>query len=75
MFAEMQLHPGYIGSTAMFGLSGPLVMMMKLVLRAVALLGTSFDDEMQIFATEAESRAFLALRRPLRQQQTLNRRG
>jgi hypothetical protein len=46
---------------------------MKLVLRAVALLGTTFDDEMQIFATEAEARAFLALRRPQRQRQAARR--
>ena len=70
MFAAMQQHPGYIGSTAIFGLNGPLVLLMKLVLRAVSLLGTSFDDEMQIFSTEAEGRAFLAQRRPLRQKQT-----
>jgi hypothetical protein len=73
MFAEMERHPGYMGSTAMFGASGALALVMKLVLRAIALLGTTFDDEMQIFATEAEARAFLALRRPQRQRQAARR--
>src|SRR3569832_1295049 len=53
-FDEMKRHPGYIGSTAMFGVPGPLALVTKLILRAVALLGLHFDDEVQMFATEPE---------------------
>ena len=74
MFAEMELHPGYLGSTAMYGMPGALALVMKLVLRAVAILAKDrYDDEMQLFSTETEARAFLDKRRPLRRQQAAAR--
>lgn len=75
MFEEMKRHSGYLGSTAIFGIEGALFSVMKLVIRGVSLLSIKFDDEMQIFSTEAEARAFLAKRRPQRQQQAAKRRA
>jgi len=74
-FSEMKRHQGYLGSTAIFGLSGSMVWLMRLVLRGVALLGSYIDDETQIFASEAEARAFLLKRRPQRQQQAAQRKA
>jgi hypothetical protein len=75
MFAEMQRHPGYLGSTAMFGFSSALTLVLKLVLRAVTLLANNYDDEMQLFHAEPEARAFLVERRPLRKVDAARRRG
>ena len=73
-FDEMKRHSGYLGSTAIFGLSGTMVWLMRLVLRGMLLLGSYLDDEVQMFATEPEARAFLAARRPQRQKQAAQRR-
>jgi hypothetical protein len=72
-FAEMKLHDGYLGSTAVFGLSGAMRVVLLLLIRAMALLARNFDDEMQVFATEAEARDFLTLRRPQRRAEAQSR--
>jgi hypothetical protein len=74
-FDEMRRHSGYMGSTAIYGLSGTLTWLMKLVLRGVGVLASYIDDEVQLFATEEEARAFLNKRRPLRQSQASSRRA
>lgn len=73
-FAEMKRHSGYIGSTAIYGLSGTMAWIMKLVLRGVAVLASYIDDEVQLFDTEHEGREFLVKRRLLRQRQAAQRR-
>jgi hypothetical protein len=69
----MKLHDGYLGSTAVFGLSGAMRVVLLLLIRAMALLARNFDDEMQVFATEAEARDFLTLRRPQRRAEAQSR--
>jgi hypothetical protein len=66
-FEELKRHHGYIGTTALFGATGAVAWMLKLMLRGFALLATHVDDEVQMFSTEAQARAFLARRRPQRQ--------
>lgn len=73
MFDEMKQHAGYLGSTAVIGLHGPMIWLMGLIMRGVALLGRHFDDEFHICASEEEARSFLRKRRPLRQRQAAER--
>lgn len=73
-FDEMKRHSGYLGSTGVYGASGTIAWLMKLVLRGIALLGSYLDDETRMFSTEAEARAFVAMRRPQRQLEAAARR-
>jgi hypothetical protein len=73
MFDEMKQHTGYLGSTAVFGLKGPLIWLMGLIMRGVALLGRHFDDEFHVCANEDEAWSFLRKRRALRQRQANER--
>lgn len=70
---EVKLHPGYLGSTAVFGLSPYMRVLLNLMGNALRLLGTQ-DDELECFKDEEAARAFLALRRPLRQKQAAEKR-
>ena len=74
-FEEVKRYSGYLGSTGIYGLSGPMMWLMRLVLRGLILLASYIDDEVQIFSTEAEAREFLNRRRSLRQRQVAQRRS
>lgn len=73
MFDEMKQHAGYLGSTAVIGLNGPMIWLMGLIMRGVALLGRHFDDEFHVCANEDEAWSFLRKRRSLRQRQATER--
>lgn len=66
-FEEIKRHHGYVGTTAMFGATGVVAWLLQLMLRGFALLVTHVDDEVQMFSTEAQARAFLLRRRQQRQ--------
>lgn len=72
-FDETKRHPGYLGSTAVFGLSTYMRVLLNLIANALRLTGDQ-DDELRCFADEAAAIAFLRARRPARQQQALARR-
>lgn len=67
-FDEAKRNPGYLGTTAVFGLSASLRVILNLIANALRLLKDQ-DDEMRCFAHEAEARAYLKARRSIRQQQ------
>lgn len=71
-FDEAKRDPGYLGTTAVFGLSGSLRVLLNLVANALRLLKDQ-DDEMRCFLSEADARAYLKTRRAVRQQQALAR--
>lgn len=71
-FDEVKQEPGYLGTTAVFGLSGSLRVLLNLIANALRLLKDQ-DDEMRCFSHEADARAYLKARRSARQQQAQSR--
>lgn len=67
-FDEAKRDPGYLGTTAVFGLSASLRVLLNLVANALRLLKDQ-DDELRCFVHEADARAYLTARRTVRQQQ------
>lgn len=67
-FDEAKQDPGYLGTTAVFGLSSTLRVLLNLIANALRLLKDQ-DDELRCFVHEADARAYLKARRSPRQQQ------
>ncbi|MFO0579942.1 MAG: hypothetical protein U1A78_38715 [Polyangia bacterium] len=70
-FDEIKRYAGYRGTTAVFGLSPYLRILLNLICNALRLLGDQ-DDEVQCFKDEQDARAFLEARRGVRRQQALS---
>lgn len=67
-FDELKRYRGYRGTSALFGLSPYLGVLVGLISNALRLLGDQ-DDEIRYFKDEPSARAFLESRREARRQQ------